>query len=112
MGSSNPCTKDPSKCTGGLTGLSAACETCIVMNCSMDFETCESTPGCVAGLNCIIPCFHKGGTLVECGSMCGPDASSALMNTVETAIVCAATSCGTTTTCNPSGVTKDSGAGG
>src|SRR5450631_3942901 len=72
MGSSNPCIKDQSKCTAGLKDLSAPCETCIAMNCSMDFETCVSTPGCIAGLNCIIPCFHAGGTLVECGSKCGP----------------------------------------
>jgi len=111
-GSSDPCIADPSKCTKGLTGLTGACETCLAKSCSSEFMTCESTPDCVTGINCIIACFYKGGLLTDCAKTCGPDASMTLTTVVTDAVLCVAGSCGTTTTCNPMGVTKDSGAGG
>jgi hypothetical protein len=111
-GSSDPCIKDPTKCTADLTGLTGACKTCIATSCSSEFITCESTPDCVTGINCIIACFYQGGLLTECAKTCGPDASTTLTTVVTDAVLCVAGSCGTTTTCNPMGVTKDAGGGG
>ncbi len=108
MGSGMMC-KDPTASVKGLTGLSSACETCLEGMCCAELDQCQSTPGCITGVNCIISCFHKGGLLTECGTKCGPDASSTLMGVVTSAVLCAAGSCGTTTTCNPTGATKDGG---
>jgi hypothetical protein len=111
-GSGNSC-KDQDAATAGLTGLSAACETCIAETSCSQFEACESTPGCIPGVNCIIACYNKGNTLIECGMTCGgADASATLTSVVTTAVLAAAENCGTTTTCNPMGLTKDAGGGG
>jgi hypothetical protein len=74
--------------------------------------TCEATTGCIPAIDCITKCFYGGTLLTTCAMTCGEaDASMTLSTVVTDAVLCVAGSCGTTTTCNPSGVMKMDGGG-
>lgn len=75
--------------------FTAKCKSCLADMCFDEFQACETTRGCIAGVNCVANCYAKTGSLISCGTVCHGDASSAVVSTVTAAVVCAANYCGT-----------------
>jgi hypothetical protein len=105
-GSGGPCTGEDAAAAG--LGLPGSCETCVGKNCCADFQTCFGDPGCKATIDCVVDCYHKGGTLetcaeTTCATTSDSSASQAEANKLE---FCLVDNCATPGICIPA---KDGG---